>query len=48
MTAAELPLEQKNILSHRARALRGLLRALRSEFGQDQGPDQDLGGRVVR
>ncbi|MGB6241273.1 MAG: RdgB/HAM1 family non-canonical purine NTP pyrophosphatase [Castellaniella sp.] len=33
MTAAELPLEQKNRLSHRARALRQLLQALRSEYG---------------
>mgnify|MGYP000867840558 FL=1 len=41
MTAAELPLEQKNILSHRARALRGLLQALRSEFGQDAGLTQE-------
>lgn len=32
MTAAELPLEQKNMLSHRARALRALLQALRSEY----------------
>ncbi|CAM5791841.1 RdgB/HAM1 family non-canonical purine NTP pyrophosphatase [Castellaniella caeni] len=32
MTAAELPLEQKNMLSHRARALRGLLQALRAEY----------------
>jgi len=37
MTAAELPLEQKNVLSHRARALRSLLQALRSEFDQDRG-----------
>ncbi|MFC4298603.1 RdgB/HAM1 family non-canonical purine NTP pyrophosphatase [Castellaniella hirudinis] len=37
MTAAELPMEQKNRISHRARALRGLLQALRSEFGQDRG-----------
>ncbi|WP_066458832.1 RdgB/HAM1 family non-canonical purine NTP pyrophosphatase [Castellaniella caeni] len=32
MTAAELPLEQKNMLSHRARALRALLQALRTEY----------------
>ncbi|MFT0531743.1 RdgB/HAM1 family non-canonical purine NTP pyrophosphatase [Castellaniella hirudinis] len=32
MTAAELPLAQKNLLSHRARALRALLQALRSEY----------------
>lgn len=32
MTAAELPLAQKNQLSHRARALRALLQALRSEY----------------
>ncbi len=32
MTAAELSLAQKNVLSHRARALRGLMQALRSEF----------------
>lgn len=32
MTAAELLLEQKNQLSHRARALRALLQALRSEY----------------
>ncbi|WP_322995057.1 RdgB/HAM1 family non-canonical purine NTP pyrophosphatase [Castellaniella sp.] len=32
MTAAELPLEQKNQLSHRARALRALLQAVRSEY----------------
>ncbi|MER1941119.1 RdgB/HAM1 family non-canonical purine NTP pyrophosphatase [Castellaniella sp. FW104-16D08] len=31
MTAAELPLEQKTMLSHRARALRALLQALRGE-----------------
>lgn len=31
MTAAELPLKQKTILSHRARALRALLQALRGE-----------------
>lgn len=37
MTAAELPLEQKNQLSHRARALRQLLQALRSEYA---GPRQ--------
>ena len=37
MTAAELPLAQKNILSHRARALRGLLWALRGEFGSFPG-----------
>lgn len=30
-TAAELPLEQKNQVSHRARALRGLLKALQAE-----------------
>jgi XTP/dITP diphosphohydrolase len=39
MTAAELPLEQKNMLSHRARALRGLLQALRSEFEIGTGPE---------
>ncbi|MBV6273671.1 RdgB/HAM1 family non-canonical purine NTP pyrophosphatase [Alcaligenaceae bacterium CGII-47] len=32
LTAAELAPEQKNTLSHRARALRSLLSALRSEF----------------
>lgn len=32
LTAAELAPEQKNTLSHRGRALRGLLSALRSEF----------------
>lgn len=32
-TAAELPLEQKNQVSHRARALQGLLQALRAEQG---------------
>jgi XTP/dITP diphosphohydrolase len=37
VTAAELPLEQKNQLSHRARALRQLLQALRSEYA---GPRQ--------
>lgn len=36
MTAAELPLEQKNMLSHRARALRGLLQALRGESFNSQ------------
>lgn len=33
VTAAELQLTQKNLLSHRARALRGLLQALRTEHG---------------
>jgi XTP/dITP diphosphohydrolase len=32
-TAAELPMEQKNQVSHRARALRGLLQVLHGELG---------------
>lgn len=36
-TAAELSLAQKNQVSHRARALRGLLRSLRSLLDDDQG-----------
>ncbi|GAA0772790.1 RdgB/HAM1 family non-canonical purine NTP pyrophosphatase [Castellaniella ginsengisoli] len=48
MTAAELPLEQKNILSHRARALRGLLRALRSEFDLEQAPVERAANGAVR
>ncbi|WP_322998220.1 RdgB/HAM1 family non-canonical purine NTP pyrophosphatase [Castellaniella sp.] len=36
MSAAELPLEQKNQLSHRARALRQLLQALHGEYAGSQ------------
>lgn len=48
MTAAELPLEQKNILSHRARALRGLLQALRSEFDLEQAPVERAANGAAR